>query len=140
MGPTSIDESSRGRGCASFDMIGSIGLRVSSSRRNEFLDLDMGPQAQRVDGEPSFLWTGHGLPALQKRHFSGFITGSGLIIRPYFRRGTVPPSDGLHEGHLRLAYLEGLRDILECIEMSGDVCLRVRDRGRPLPIRAGRQR
>jgi hypothetical protein len=35
------------------------------------------------------LWIGHGRPALQKRHFlrSTFV-GIGLIIRPYFRRGT----------------------------------------------------
>src|SRR2546428_9634766 len=57
--------------------------------------------------EPAFscLWIGHGLPALQKRHFSGFMAGSGLIIRPYLRRGaetprTLRPSDPLTQPHL----------------------------------------
>ena len=39
--------------------------------------------------------TGHGLPALQNRHFRrSTAVGIGLIIRPYFRRGTATGAHG----------------------------------------------
>src|SRR2546426_4179795 len=59
------------------------------------------------------------------------------------RRGNHPglrPLDRLDERHLRLAPLDALRNVLERVEMPGDIGFRVRDRGRPLLVRTGGHR
>src|SRR2546426_3651271 len=78
---------------------------------------------------------------LQNRHFSGFVTGSGLIIRPYFRRGvlitaSLAASDRFDERHLGPTALHALRDVLEGVEVPRNVRLRVGHGGRPLLVRA----